>query len=58
MTAFKRGVGITQSRNRGEIFNDYLFCVKCKVRKSINKFEQIGNPKTFSKFVLTVQKII
>lgn len=40
---------ITQSRNKGEVFSDYLFCVKCKIRKSINKFEQIGNDKTYSK---------
>jgi len=40
---------ITRSRNKAETFNDYLFCVKCKIRKSINKFEQIGNDKIYAK---------
>jgi len=40
---------ITQLRSAKETVGDYLFCVKCKIRKSINKFEQIGNDKVYSK---------
>ena len=40
---------ITQLRSTEETVGDYLFCVKCKIRKSINKFEQIGNDKVYSK---------
>ncbi len=40
---------ITQLRASEEPFEDYLYCVKCKIRKSINKFEQIGNDKVYSK---------
>ena len=40
---------VTQFRASEETVGDYLYCVKCKVRKSINKFEQIGNDKVYSK---------
>ena len=40
---------ITQFRANEENVGDYLYCVKCKIRKSVNKFEQIGNDKVYSK---------
>ena len=40
---------VTQFRASEETVGDYLYCVKCKVRKSINKFEQIGHDKVYSK---------
>ncbi len=40
---------VTQFRVSEETVGDYLYCVKCKIRKSINKFEQIGNDKVYSK---------
>ena len=40
---------VTQFRASEETVGDYLYCVKCKIRKSINKFEQIGNEKIYSK---------
>ena len=40
---------VTQFRASEETVGDYLYCVKCKIRKSINKFEQIGNEKVYSK---------
>lgn len=29
--------------------SDYLYCVKCKIKKSINKFDTVGVDKTFAK---------
>jgi len=40
---------VIQYRASDETVGDYLYCVKCKIRKSINKFEQIGNEKVYSK---------
>ena len=40
---------VTLFRASEETVGDYLYCVKCKIRKSINKFEQIGNEKIYSK---------
>lgn len=40
---------IIQFRSTEDTFGDYLYCVKCKIRKSINKFDQIGNDKFYSK---------
>ena len=40
---------VVQFRASEETVGDYLYCVKCKIRKSINKFEQIGNEKVYSK---------
>ena len=40
---------VTQFRVSEETVGDYLYWVKCKIRKSINKFEQIGNDKVYSK---------
>ena len=40
---------VTQFRASKETGGDYLYCVKCKIRKSVNKFEQIGNEKVYSK---------